>query len=158
MNTAQNNETKHQRKIPSEMEYREKAHWKVGEDIITVVGGEEKEPIAYIRLEKYDENKKPILACRDLDGNALSENTSNLYKLKRDLKDKEIELTEAMRKKEQPQVENDVETPAPVAEAVVTTRESTNASKIPVQEKDNELKKTRRSKTKVKETEQTISH
>lgn len=148
MNT-QNNEPKHERKIPSQMEYRERAHWKVGEDIITIVGGEEKQPIAFIKLEKYDENKKPVFSCRDVEGNVLAENTTNLYELKRDLKDKEIALTKAMREKDKPQVKQGIETPAPQTETV---------TKAPAQDKGTELKKVRGSKTaKSKENEQTIS-
>ena len=140
------------------MEYREKAHWKIGDDIITVVGGEEKKPIAFIKLEKYDENKKPVLSCRDLDGNPLFASTANLYDLKRDLKNKEVELTQAMQAKEQPQQTTDrpdvpaeqIEVPAPQQESV---------TKTPNQEKGNELKKVRRSKSdKSQKTEQTIPH
>jgi hypothetical protein len=152
METKNNNEPKQQRQVPSQMEYREMAHWKVGEDIITVVGGEEKKPIAYIKLEKYDDNKKPVLSCRDLDSNALFENTSNLYELKRDLKDREIALTQAMQQKEQQQVHNQEQVETPAVQSKV-------AQKIPDQEKGNELKKVRRTKAdKSKEPEQTISH
>jgi hypothetical protein len=156
---TQNDKPKHQRTIPSEMEYHEKAHWKVGEDIITVVGGKEKQPIAFIRLEKYDENKKPILSCRDLDGNALAENTSNLYELKRDLKDKEIELTEAMRKKELSLEHSDHTETLATDHVEVSAPQPDNVSKTHNQEKGNELKKVRsRKNKKTQETEQTISH
>lgn len=147
----QNNKLKHPRAVPSEMEYREKAQWKVGDNIITAVGGAEKKSVAFIKLERYDDNKKPVFSCRDLDGNSLSEETSNLYELKRNLKDKEIELTEAMQKKEVSRENPNQDTP-PIPQPE-------KKEKAPEVQKGNELKKVRSKKAdKEKENEQTLSH
>jgi hypothetical protein len=69
---TQDEKPKSTQRIPTEIEYHEKGQWAKGERIITVVGGlsgETKRPIGYITLIDYDENKKPILAATDLDGN-----------------------------------------------------------------------------------------
>lgn len=148
---TQNNQPKQQRSNPSLMEAHEKMAWKVGEDIITVVGGQEKKPIAFIKLERYDDNKRPVFSCRDLDGNPLAEETSNLYQLKRSLKDKEIALTAAMQDKDEP-----VQTPA--RGETPATEQSVNAAKAPEADKGNELKKVRRARTvKQKDNEQNLS-
>lgn len=94
-----NEKPKHTRPTPTEIEYLEKAQWKVGEDIITVRGGlpnEEKQPIATIRLNGYDGNKKPILSVHDLDGQEITERSSNLYDLKKQVRDAEERLTKQM--------------------------------------------------------------
>lgn len=100
MNTENQNENQKQpRKMPTEIEYHEKGHWTKGENIITVMGGlpsEPKLPIAFIKLLDYDENKKPILAALDLDGNELFERTSNLYQLKKLIREQEQRLTKEM--------------------------------------------------------------
>ena len=149
----QNNESKQQQKNPGLMIAHEKMTWKVGEDIIYFTGEEEQKPVAFIKLEKYEEHegkKKPVFSSRDLDGNPLTENTSNLYELKRDIKEKEIELTEAMRKKELSRENPErIEIPASQSENIAKTDEN---------EKGNELKKVRRTKNnKSKENEQNVS-
>lgn len=150
METETNN-TKQDERFQSEMEYREKAHWKVGDNIITIVGGTEKKPIAYIKLERYDD-KKPVFSCVDLDGNPLTEETSNLYELKKDLKTKEAALTHAMLDKEQPAKNperQEIHAPA-------QTRQD-NTEVAPEIAKKNELKKSRTRTPKTKENTQSVS-
>lgn len=159
----QNNEPKQQRKIPSQMEAHEKMHWKVGDDIFTIVGGAEKKPIAFIKLERYDDNKKPVFSCRDLDGNSLSEETSNLYELKRDLKNKEIELTQAMRKKELsrenpvPQNAQQVNNPEQVQQPVNNVQSEQKTVKEKTSRRKSELKEVRNEKDNDQQKEQTVT-
>src|ERR1044071_4202412 len=79
MSTQENvDKTARSRKVPTEIEYLEKGHWKKGEQIITVLGGlegEAKRPIGHIILIDYDENKRPILAAVDLEGQEIFERT-----------------------------------------------------------------------------------
>lgn len=87
------------RKSATEMEYHEKAQWTKDENIIAVMGGlpgEVKRPIGFIKLVDYDEQRKPILASIDLDGNEIFERTSNLYVLKKQFRDHEARLTKAL--------------------------------------------------------------
>lgn len=97
--TTSNENQKRPKKVPSEIEFLEKGQWAKGENIITVLGGlpgEAKTPIAFVTLLDYDENKKPILAAVDLEGNELFERTSNLYQLKKQIKESEQRLTKEM--------------------------------------------------------------
>jgi len=96
--TTQNENQKKPQKLPTEIEYHEKGDWKKNENIITVMGGlpgEPKTPIAFIKLLDYDE-KKPILTALDLKENELFERTSNLYQLKKQIKEQELRLTKEM--------------------------------------------------------------
>lgn len=98
MNT-ENEKPKYPKRIDSEIEFHEKGQWTKGEHIITVMGGlpnAPKQPIGYITLVDYDENKKPILSATDLDGNAFIEPSSNLYAIKKEFKAQEQRLTKAM--------------------------------------------------------------
>lgn len=98
-----NEKPKPTQRIPTEIEYHEKGQWAKGERIITVVGGltgEAKRPIGYIILIDYDENKKPILAATDLDGNEWCEHSGNLYQLKKQFREQEARLTKALLIKE----------------------------------------------------------
>jgi hypothetical protein len=85
-------------KIISRMYFIEPAVWRIGADFVVAVGNEHepKIPVAYYRIENYDENKKPMFSSRDLEGNELFETTTYLFQLKRKFRDKEIELTQAM--------------------------------------------------------------
>lgn len=140
---------KHQRRIPTEVEYHEKGQWKVNENIITIMGGipnEPKQPIAHIRLFGYDDNKKPILAVLDTQDNELTERSSNLYQLKKYCLDHEQRLTKEMLNRLNPEVAHE----EPVHEEPEIKQE------IPEEKKENEIKAVRKSKT--KDTTQTISH
>lgn len=133
-------------------EYQERVQWKTGEDIIRFTDGKHAEPLAYIKLEKYDDNGKPVFSCRDFEGKPLFEdNTNNLYQLKRSLKDKEVELSAALEAKSQSQ-----EVSAPTA-----SQEKSEVNKevpVPEKEKGKYLKDARRGKeSKHKENEQNIS-
>ncbi len=150
MNTQENVEkTVPTRKVPTEIEYHEKGHWTKGENIITVMGGlpsESKAPIAHIKLEDYDENKKPILIALDLEGAELFERTSNLYQLKKLIRDQEQRLTKEMIIRNNTpvlEVAQPVETPA--------LEQTTEAVKT------NSIRKVRRSKDS-NEQSQSISH
>lgn len=129
-----NNEPKHQHRIPTEIEYVEKGRWKVDENIITVVGGlpnEPKQPVASIKLIGYDDNKKPILAVIDLDGNEITERSSNLYQLKRYCLDNEQRLTKEMliRKNPEQVKEQPVEQPEVKKEIPEIQKESSEVKK-----------------------------
>ena len=146
MNTPDNNEkSKQAKKIPTEIEYREPGQWKVDENVLTVMGGlpgEEKRPIGFVKLIRYDENKKPELAALDLEGNEIFERSSNLYQLKKQFRDSEERLTKALLIREaQPEKTSEIK------------------PEIPAEQKGKELKKVRRTKAdKSKENEQIISH
>ncbi len=134
----QNENQKQPRKLPTEIEYHEKGHWTKGENIIAVMGGlpgEPKTPIAFIKLLDYDENKKPVLSAIDLKENELFERTSNLYQLKKQIRELEQRLTKEMI------IHN---APAPVIEqsAAATNRSSEVSDKT----KANGLHKSRRRK------------
>lgn len=97
--TTPNENQKRPQKLPTEIEYHEKGDWKKNENIITVMGGlpgEPKSPIAFVQLLDYDENKKPIITALDLEGNELFERTSNLYQLKKQIREQEQKLTKEM--------------------------------------------------------------
>lgn len=122
-----NEKPKSTQRIPTEIEYHEKGQWAKGERIITVVGGlpgEAKRPIGYITLIDYDENKKPILAATDLDGNEWCERSGNLYQLKKQFREHEARLTKALLIKEhssKQEVTPDV-SQEPKANELATTR------------------------------------
>ncbi|MEO5643899.1 MAG: hypothetical protein ABIQ40_18670 [Bacteroidia bacterium] len=95
---------RHLRPAVSKMYFLEAARWTVGKDKFTVCIGEEdgpKIPVAYVRIEGFDDNKKAILSCRDLDGNKLFETTNNIYELKCQFQDNEITLTQAMQERDE---------------------------------------------------------
>lgn len=123
MEQGKNDQPKHERRVPTEIEYVEKGRWKVDENIITIMGGvpnEPKQPIASIKLIGYDDNKKPILAVLDLNSNEITERSSNLYQLKKYCLDNEQRLTKEMlspknpeHEKEQPVVQPEVKKETP---------------------------------------------
>lgn len=144
---AQNEKPKHSRKLQTEIEYLEKGHWEKGKNIITVMGGlpnAAKSPIGYIQLVDYDQNKKPVLAALDPEGNEIFERSSNLYQLKKQFRDSEERLTKAM-----------------LIRAASNTQqeepEQSRAEEKPLAEKSNELNNTRRRKSS-NEQSQSISH
>lgn len=147
MNTqSQDEKPKHPRKLPTEIEYHEKAQWEKGKNVITVVGGlpnAAKTPIGFIQLVDYDKNKKPELAALDLEGNEIFERSSNLYQLKKQFRDSEERLTKAMLiRAASPEVQQNAE--------------QTLSPETPIVEKDKELKGVRHGKE-TNEQSQTIS-
>lgn len=94
-----NEKPKPTQRIPTEIEYREPGQWKIGQTVLTVMGGlpdEEKRPIGYVELEGYGEDKKPILIAKDLEGNELCERSGNLYAIKKEFLRLEQMLTKDM--------------------------------------------------------------
>jgi len=151
METEKNNQ--YQRRIPSNGKYIEVLYWKPGEDIIVLTGGKDNQPLAYIKLEKYDGNGKPVFSCRDFEGKPLFEdNTNNLYQLKRGLKEKEAELAAALEQKSQSQE---------VSAQAASPEKPEVKSEVPVQsneqKKGKDLKEARRGKA-AKEKEQDNEH
>ncbi len=108
LNKMTNTENKNQINNESKMYFIEKAQWKKGEDILTIVVGEKNEDrdvVGYVRLEGYDENKKPILISTGLDGNELFPVSNNLFEVKKQFKDNEKRLTQVMEEYEHEQTE-----------------------------------------------------
>lgn len=154
----ENSKPKHQRRIPSEMEAHETMQWRVGENIITMMGGlsnEPKQPVATIRLVGYDENRKPVLALLDLDGNEIAERSSNLYQLKKYCLDNEQRLTKDMLNRMNPRQEKE----QPTAETEVKQETAETKKETPHEKKSNSLKAARKgAEEKHKENEQYLTH
>lgn len=151
MENENNNQRQH--RFMSNGEFQERVQWKVGEDIVKFTDGKNAEPLAYVKLEKYDDNGKPVFSCRDFEGKPLFEdNPNNLYQLKRSLKDKEVELSAALEEKT---ISVEVTEPLAIQDKPEVIKE------VPVKEKSpsRELKQTRRGKEgKQQDNEQNLTH
>ncbi len=145
-NNMSNTEEQNQPINESKMYFIEKAAWKKGEEMMTVVVGEKDESknvVGYVRLEGYDANRKPILISTDVDGKELFPASNNLFELKKQFKDNERRLIPASQEKES--------TPE-VSEEIQESEESDfeEMPENPEQKKESEVKDLRQKKDKDK--------
>ena len=94
-----NTQTQNAPKKESKMLFLEQAQWKKGQAIITILvtrNGNIQEPVGFIYLHEYDENKKPVFISYDAGGNEIFPKSGNLYQLKLEYRAREEELIKKM--------------------------------------------------------------